>query len=251
VSRSKSETYRVESVTTNVYLHLKFGKAERVFSMDAVSNSPFTPREYVRLMQTCESDGVPVPTSKEVSKIKEQLSKHNSYELTEADLSEQLKNKPKKLTGAQRKTQLRFDRDQAVASNDHERVAQINRELANLDKPSGEPRDASAMLNERNRLSNREEVRRAEARSQDERRKQQEALARGMEIKVDASARVKTVPRMNYDSRPQTPHAGTPTGSGHATPNADNLAAPRPVKGGKVESTVASKVQLDADLLDF
>ncbi|GAA5885623.1 hypothetical protein JCM6882_007498 [Rhodosporidiobolus microsporus] len=257
VGVSKGKTYRLENTNTDVLVLLKFGKAERLFSMDAVSNAPFTPREYVRLTKTCETDGVSMPTPKEVAKVKDQLAKRTTYMLTEEDLAKTLAGKKKHLTGAQRKTQLRFERDQAMAAGDQERIDEINQQLADLDRPSGEPRDPSAKLNERNRLSNREEVRRAEAKSQEDRRKQQEAMARGDVVKVDASARVKTVPRMNYDSRPHTPNPGTPGGSGRATPlNGAPLSngangGPRAAKGGKVESTVASRVQLDADLLDF
>lgn len=55
-------------------------------------------------------------------------------------------------------------------------------------------------VNERNRASNREEIKRAESRNQDARIKQAAALARGDSgIKVDASARVKTMTRLTYD----------------------------------------------------
>lgn len=54
-------------------------------------------------------------------------------------------------------------------------------------------------VNERNRASNREEIRRAEGKAQDERRKIAERLAAGQEVKVDASARVKTMTRLKYD----------------------------------------------------
>ena len=54
-------------------------------------------------------------------------------------------------------------------------------------------------VNERNRASNREDIRRAEAKNQDERRRIAEKLAKGEEVKVDASARVKTMTRLKYD----------------------------------------------------
>jgi RNA polymerase-associated protein RTF1 len=55
-------------------------------------------------------------------------------------------------------------------------------------------------VNERNRKGNREQIKKAESRNQDARMKQTAALARGdTSVKVDASARVKTMPRMNFD----------------------------------------------------
>lgn len=182
-------------------------------------------REYDRLKIQCTVDEVPVFSSKDASKLKEQLAEHTTYIMTEVrltlslpplpasdcahipfglqeDLSKRLAEKPLKQTSAVRKTILNMERHQALTSNDTERLAEIDAELALINKPSGQPREAAALLNEKNRKSNMEEVRRAEARGQDERRRQQEALAKGdASVKVDASARVKTVPRMNYDLR--------------------------------------------------
>lgn len=54
-------------------------------------------------------------------------------------------------------------------------------------------------VNEKNRAMNREEIRRAEGKAQDERRRLADKLARGVDVKVDASARVKTMTRLKYD----------------------------------------------------
>ncbi|BGP15812.1 RNA polymerase-associated protein rtf1 [Rhodosporidiobolus nylandii] len=244
--------YRFENVSTDIHLKLKHGKAERLFSMDAVSNSPFSQREYARLNQTCAADKVDMPSSKDVAHVRDQLAKHTSYILTEEDLAKQLAEKKKKMTGAQLKARLHMERSQAHAANDQEKLADINAQLAELDKSSGEPRETAAKLNERNRLSNREEVRRAEARGQGERRKLQEALAKGENVAVDASARVKTMPKMSYDSRPQTPSGtparNTPAPSGVGAPVVPKAAAK--TAGGKIEASVASRVQLNLDL-DF
>lgn len=57
-----------------------------------------------------------------------------------------------------------------------------------------------AKVNERNRAANREEIRKAESRNQEDRRKMAAALKRGdMDVKVDPSARVKTMTRLKYD----------------------------------------------------
>ncbi|GAA5968712.1 hypothetical protein JCM11641_000705 [Rhodosporidiobolus odoratus] len=254
IGTKQADTYRFEHASTDILLELQHGKAKRYFSMDAVSNSLFTQREYARLNQTCQADDIPMPTSKEVAKIKEALAKHSAYIMTEEDLAKQLAKKSIRKSGAQLKAQLHMERTQAIAMNDTEKLASINERLANLDKPSTDSRETAAKLNERNRGRNREDVRKAEARSQEERRKMQEALAKGdTSVKVDASARVKTVPRMNYDSRVNSPLPGTPNnGSGRNTPvNAANAnGTPKPGKAGKIESSVASRVQLDLDL-DF
>ncbi|GAA5849552.1 hypothetical protein JCM8547_000494 [Rhodosporidiobolus lusitaniae] len=250
-----SRPYRFDNVTTELLLNLQHGKSKKLFEMNAVSNSTFTDREYARVYQSCKVEGEGMPTPKEAAKTMDQLEKRSSYTLTEEDLAKQLAKKGLKKGGAQLKAQLRMERDLAVTSGDKDRLAEIDAQLAEIDKPAGGARETAAMLNERNRLSNREEVRRAEARGQEERRKQQEALAKGdPSVKVDASARVKTVPRMQYESRTNTPNPGTPIGSGRATPvnvpGAAAAAGTPKAKGGKIESAMADRVQLDVDL-DF
>ncbi|BGO91299.1 hypothetical protein NBRC10512_007036 [Rhodotorula toruloides] len=253
-------SYRFEGVQTDLWLRLKHGKSERLFGMEAVSNSPIISHEWVRWTKQCEADKVPATTPVQAKKIKEQLAKRTSYTLTEEDLAAELAKKNKQPGGAAARVRLKMQRDHAMQNGDIEKAAELSAQLAELEGPAAGDIDLTKRINDRNRAANREEVKRAEARSQEERRKISEALQRGdTSVKVDPSARVKTMPRLNYDSRPQTPTPGTP-GSGTQTPlngasASSNLAGaplngtPR-VKGNKIESVVASRVQLDLDL-DF
>lgn len=54
-------------------------------------------------------------------------------------------------------------------------------------------------VNERNRAKDREEIKKYEAKNMEERRKMAESLRRGDAVKIDASARVKTMTRLTYD----------------------------------------------------
>lgn len=54
-------------------------------------------------------------------------------------------------------------------------------------------------VNERNRKKDREEIKKYEAKSMEDRRKLAESLRKGEAVKVDASARVKTMTRLTYD----------------------------------------------------
>lgn len=54
-------------------------------------------------------------------------------------------------------------------------------------------------VNERNRAYNRSDIRKYENKSWEERKEVQERLRKGEEVKVDASARVKTMTRLTYD----------------------------------------------------
>lgn len=93
-----------------------------------------------------------------------------------------------------------MQRDHAMQNGDIEKAAELSAQLAELEGPAAGDIDLTKRINDRNRAANREEVKRAEARSQEERRKISEALQRGdTSVKVDPSARVKTMPRLNYD----------------------------------------------------
>ncbi|GEM07538.1 RNA polymerase-associated protein RTF1 [Rhodotorula toruloides] len=252
--------YRFEGVQTDIWLRLKHGKAERLFGMEAVSNSPIDMHEWVRWTSQCAVDKVPATTPVQAKKIKESLAKRTSYTLTEEDLAAELAKKNKQPGGAAARVRLKMQRDHAMQNGDVEKAAELSAQLAVLEGPAADEADRTKRINDRNRAANREEVKRAEARSQEERRKISEALQRGdTSVKVDPSARVKTMPRLNYDSRPQTPTPGTP-GSGTQTPlngaSASSNLAGTPMngsaraRGNKIESVVASRVQLDLDL-DF
>ena len=82
----------------------------------------------------------------------------------------------------------------------------MSAQLAKLEAPASpggtheSESDRMKKLNEHNRARNRAEIKKAETRGQDERRRQAAALARGdAGVKVDASARVKTLTRLTYD----------------------------------------------------
>ncbi|GAA6050219.1 hypothetical protein JCM3770_002742 [Rhodotorula araucariae] len=254
--RPAKQPYRVEGTMTEHELVLAVGKDKGRFAMTQVSNSPATDREYGRYIQTCKAQDVTPPTSKDAARIKAQLAKHTGYTLTEEDLSKQLQASGATMRGPGAKTRLKLQRDHAIAAGDEEKVKELNEKLAKLDAPAQSEDDLARRINERNRANNREEIRRAEAKSQEQRRRQLELLARGdTDVKIDPSARVKTMPRLNYDSRPQTPAPG----SGTATPSKGPVATAAAVaaengtpraRGSKIE--LASQVEVNVDdLLDF
>ncbi|TNY20025.1 Pol II transcription elongation factor [Rhodotorula diobovata] len=259
--KEAKQPYRVEGSMTEYELELTIGTDKGRFGMVSVSNSPVTDREYMSYIHRCKGNDVNPMSSKEAGKVKAQLAKHTSYTLTEEDLQKQLEASGAAMRGPGAKTRLKIQRDHALAAGDEEKVKELNEKLAALDAPTGAEQDRARLINERNRANNREEIRRAEAKSQEQRRKQAELLARGdTDVRIDPSARVKTMPRLNYDnSRPQTPGPGsgtaTPTKGGPLAAAAAAAAAaaengtPRQ-RGSKIE--VASQVAINVDdLLDF
>ncbi|GAA5940186.1 RNA polymerase-associated protein [Sporobolomyces koalae] len=256
IRTGKARPYKIEptsSSTTDIELNLRHADLVRHFTMETVSNAPFSDREFDRLSRTCKS----LPTSKELSKIQDQLNKHKEYIMTEQDLAAQLAKKGRRPVGAAHKARLLVQRDHAFSSNDTETYERIVREIAELESatPTKEnEQERMRRVNERNRASNREEIQKAEARSQEERRRQAASLAKGENVRVDPSARVKTMTRLTYDSRAGTPGSNTPAGATTPTKNGAQTptlaASAARTKGNKIESVVASNVQLDLDL-DF
>ncbi|KAK4697859.1 RNA polymerase-associated protein RTF1, partial [Phenoliferia sp. Uapishka_3] len=246
---------------STLQLILKHGKASHHFEMSGVSDSPPTDKEFGRLASALTADDMTLPLQKEITRIKENLDRRKEYTMTEADLSAHLAKKGSSINPAQGKARLLIQRDFARQTNDAELLAQVNAQLAKFNpeapaSPSGggnQESEANRMkkLNEKNRAQDREDIRKAETRGQDERRRQAAALARGdLGVKVDASARVKTLTRLHYDrgdtpSRPSTPLPGTPN---------NELAIPAVVaakhKTTKIEE-VAKSVSIDLDDLDF
>ena len=47
---------------TNMGLRLKFGKQERVFRLEFISNSPLSITEFSKWRYTCEEQSIPLPT---------------------------------------------------------------------------------------------------------------------------------------------------------------------------------------------
>ncbi|BGP55200.1 RNA polymerase-associated protein rtf1 [Rhodotorula sphaerocarpa] len=253
--------YRVEGVKTDLSLRVRYGNSTMTVRMDAISNSPVQLDEYQRMVATFKADKADLPTPVQAKKLKEEFDKHTIYLLTEADVAAQLAAKNNKPMGAVARARLRMELQDALRVGDEAAAAEVRARIAEFEGPAKDKEDAdrAKRINDRNRAANREEIKRAEAKSQEERRKQAEALLRGdTSVVVDKSARVKTVPRHTYDSRPATPGgsgASTPVPAAAVAAAATTAAAaqngaPKP-KGGKIESIVASRVQLDLSDLDF
>ncbi|KAK4056008.1 RNA polymerase-associated protein rtf1 [Microbotryomycetes sp. JL221] len=261
------QPYKLEGRTTTKQLELAIAGSSKVFKMEFVSDSPFTDREFDRLKAELRNAKMDLPSAKEATRLKNKLAERKEYIMTEADVAAELAKKGPRVAPAVGKARLLVQRDFARSSGDEELLAAVNAELAKLEAPPpGSPGGASAdteqermrRVNERNRMTNRTEIQRAEAVAQAERRRQEAALARGeTDVKIDPSARVKTMTRLKYDkdsrepSRPGTPGPTSPSKKAVDITAADKAAADNArSKGSKFEEMVAAKVDIDIDL-DF
>ncbi|GLB39999.1 putative plus-3-domain-containing protein [Lyophyllum shimeji] len=232
--------YRVNDKMANQALELKHGKSVKLFLMDKVSNGPFTPKEFDRLVRQCSEDEVKMPTKRLVERKVAEMTRLVTQPITESDINamlarkSQLNNlKPTGLTTLER-SRLMQARTLAERRHDFAEVAEIDAKLAELGAPTQSERrdetaDMLARVNERNRRANMEAVRKAELAEAERKRRERKLAAAGGTGRltpVDPSARLKTKPRL-FDVATPTTRPGTPNLAG--TPVAQAKDASRPV----------------------
>jgi len=222
--------YKVNDVAVNRMVELKHGNSVRMFPMDKISDSPFTQKEFERLVAVFEDEKVIPPNRRAVEKKCEQLQKLPERPLTEADITTMITRKnalnPTNSVLAlafNTKVQLTQKRNLALKRKDYKEAGELDKELEALvasqpslnDRAKESTADLMSKVNARNRQANLEGVRKAEAeaaaRKRQERKLAAEAAARGLTPPVvfDVSARVKTTVKTHHQSRVTTPH-GTP-----------------------------------------
>jgi len=90
-----AKVYQVGKIRTNLGLKLKFGKQERVFRLEFISNSSLTPTEFEKWRYTCEDQGIGMPTRDFVQSKSDEIKKAFSYEYSSADVDAILQKKEK------------------------------------------------------------------------------------------------------------------------------------------------------------
>ncbi|KAH8262594.1 hypothetical protein KR026_001249, partial [Drosophila bipectinata] len=135
------KVYRLGGKSTNLILHLRYGVQECPSSMDVVSNQPVTQDEFYMWSGTWQCDLKFLPLVSEIAKKQEDIVNAMQYEFTEEDVVKLIQSKrqtaPKRVTLAYKKVCLFMERDQALGQNDMEKVQSIDKEIQELDGPSG------------------------------------------------------------------------------------------------------------------
>ncbi|KAJ3553338.1 hypothetical protein NM688_g3667 [Phlebia brevispora] len=224
VSTDVQHPYKVNDQLVDYELTLKHGSSEKKFPMDRISNTPFTDREFDRLVRVGELEKVKLPSRSALKKKHAQMLKFTDSPLTESDISAIVLRKNQvhaKIrrggpAGAQlmvEKTRLLNARAMAVSRNDTAEIEQIDAQLAQLlgDSESRTPRreepasDVIAKVNERNRKANLEAIRKAEQFEADRKRRERKLAASANGTATPPAERLRS---KALDSRPGTP--GTP-----------------------------------------
>ena len=163
--------YLVGKVRTNVGLKLKFGKQERVFRLEFISNQRISPQEFNKWREACDEANVTLPTVEFVKSKASEIKKALNYNYTSDDVDKIIANKEKfarhPTNYAMQKSRLMKDKEVAMAAGEAEKAAEIEAQINELEERAEEldkRRTATissvSLINDRNRKAN---VNKAEA----------------------------------------------------------------------------------------
>ncbi|PVF96519.1 hypothetical protein CPB86DRAFT_807665 [Serendipita vermifera] len=143
--------YTVENERFDRQILLAIGNSVRPWTMDKVSNSPFTDREFNRLVVTCQNERVTLPSVGEVVKRREKIKQLEEKKLTEADVSAMIARRkmlrPGGLSFQQRiaeKSRLIQELNTAYARHDKAEAARLKEELDKFLALHGESESAQS-----------------------------------------------------------------------------------------------------------
>ncbi|KAI0719836.1 plus-3-domain-containing protein [Cerioporus squamosus] len=269
ISATTVKPYKVDDQLVNQELELKHGESIKRFPMDKISNGRFEPKEFERLVKSCENDKVKLPTKRQLEKKAAQMQRLATQPMTESDIAAMLARKQAINAAKQSTTYLTMERSRlhqertlAMRRQDFSEVTRIDEKLVELNAslPTRDTRqeesasDNLAKINERNRRLNQEQVRRAE-RAEMERKRRERQLRAGTATPtggaLDAAARLKAKMLANGNSRAGTP--GTPVVGGAtprsaspaATPSGDSEGQAKMNGARNFEASVLESVEID------
>ena len=152
-------------------LRLKFGKEERVFRIEFISNQRIAPKEFQRWKEACEKANMTLPTLDFIKSKSSEIKKAVNYNYTSEDVEKivQMKDRFKKnpVNYAMAKARMMKEKEIALANGDDERAAELESKLnaieeraEELDKKRSGSISTIGLINDRNRKKN---VEKAEA----------------------------------------------------------------------------------------
>ncbi|KAG0165349.1 hypothetical protein DFQ30_008571 [Apophysomyces sp. BC1015] len=197
------KAYKIaDGVWSKKALRVKHGNAEKVFSMDIISNQPILQKEYTRYKNTLENERVRGPTLDHVEQKRADLKHAREYVLNDKEVAQMIENK-RSVSGsstnaAVQKAQLLVLLEHAKSNEEAEDVARYTQELKELDEKmsySSGNNDARqqiwADLNKRNREKDKAEALVVELRAAEVRMK---ALLQSANMAVKGAEAVTSTP---------------------------------------------------------
>jgi RNA polymerase-associated protein RTF1 len=160
-----TKVYSVGSVRTNTGLKLKFGKQERVFRLEFISNQHILIQEFAKWKEACVESSMSVPTLDFVKVKGSEIKKALSYEYTSDDVDKIVAQKGRFLRHpvnyAMHKARLMKEKEIAIANGDDALARELETKLNDheeraeeLDKQRTSTISSVSLINDRNRKAN-------------------------------------------------------------------------------------------------
>merc|ERR1712083_996351 len=159
------KVYFVGKIRTNVGTKLKFGKEERVFRLEFISNQRISPQEFVKWKEACADANLTLPTIESVKTKAKEIKQALNFSFTSDDVDKMVAQKEKfqrnPVNYAMRKARLIKDKEVAIGQGDDERAKQMETKLneleeraEELDKKRTSTISSVSLINDRNRKAN-------------------------------------------------------------------------------------------------
>merc|ERR1712223_132495 len=159
------KVYFVGKIRTNIGTKLKFGKEERVFRLEFISNQRISPQEFVKWKEACADANLTLPTIESVKAKEKEIKKALNYSFTSEDVDKMVAQKEKfqrnPVNYAMHKARLIKDKDIAVANGEDVRAKEMEAKLneleeraEELDKKRTHTISSVSLINDRNRKAN-------------------------------------------------------------------------------------------------
>ncbi|CAO3625025.1 unnamed protein product [Cunninghamella blakesleeana] len=175
------KVYKIsEGVFSNRGLKVKYGKSEKVFPMDIISNQPVTQSEFARLLKVLEHEHVRAPSMEHIERKSGDIKKAKSYVLNDKEVAEMIQRK-KQVQG--QNVSIAMERAEVLARLKHaegygegDEVNRLRQRLQELDQlivRNGNDDNQQKVwdeINKRNRYKDRTEALDIELKLSEERR---------------------------------------------------------------------------------
>merc|ERR1712083_1203580 len=159
------KVYFVGKIRTNIGTKLKFGKEERVFRLEFISNQRISPQEFVKWKEACADANLTLPTIESVKTKAKEIKQALNFSFTSDDVDKMVAQKEKfqrnPVNYAMRKARLIKDKEVAIGQGDDERAKQMETKLneleeraEELDKKRTSTISSVSLINDRNRKAN-------------------------------------------------------------------------------------------------
>ena len=160
-----AKIYSIGKHKTNKGLRLRFGKEERVFRFEFISNQSIQPQEFFKWKEACENAGINLPTLEAVKAKTQDIKKAMNYAYTSDDIEKIVAQKEKfqshPVNYAMHKARLIKEKEIALARNEDEKAKELENKLnqleeraEELDKSRTRTISSIGLINDRNRRAN-------------------------------------------------------------------------------------------------